>query len=148
MQHYWLSKQMVHIVTARPQRVKWLDVNLIPGKRWENKRARRWSKSVVPTWVPRHPKVSPFYLRGAAKFYKTVRFQVLTAANMKFRVFCDVAPCTNVEVDRRFRYAYCWWWRQYALLKRRSTSTWLHGATSHKSLNFYKPVCCYGTCHK
>jgi hypothetical protein len=28
-----------------------------------------------------------------------------------------------------------WWWRQYAPLKRRSTSTWLHGATHQKTLN-------------
>jgi hypothetical protein len=33
--------------------------------------------------------------------------QVLTAASMKFRVFWDVAPCSHVEVDRRFRGAYC-----------------------------------------
>jgi hypothetical protein len=26
---------------------------------------------------------------------------------MKFRVFWDVAPCSHVEVDRRFRGAYC-----------------------------------------
>jgi hypothetical protein len=36
-----------------------------------------------------------------------VRFQVLTAASMKFRVFRDVAPCGYVEVDRSFRGAYC-----------------------------------------
>jgi hypothetical protein len=35
------------------------------------------------------------------------RFQVLTAANMKFRVVWDVPPCSNAEVDRRFRRAYC-----------------------------------------
>jgi hypothetical protein len=29
-----------------------------------------------------------------------------------------------------------WWWRQYAPLKRWSTSMWLHGATSQKILNF------------
>jgi hypothetical protein len=29
-----------------------------------------------------------------------------------------------------------WWWRQYAPLKSRSTSTWLHGTTSQKTLNF------------
>jgi hypothetical protein len=28
-----------------------------------------------------------------------VRFQVLTAVNMKFRVFWDVVPCSHVEVD-------------------------------------------------
>jgi hypothetical protein len=32
-----------------------------------------------------------------------VRFQVLTAASVKFRVFWDVAPCSHIEVDRRFR---------------------------------------------
>jgi hypothetical protein len=36
-----------------------------------------------------------------------VRFQVLTAASMKFRVFLDVLPCSRVGVDRRFRGAYC-----------------------------------------
>jgi hypothetical protein len=29
-----------------------------------------------------------------------VRFQVLTKASMKFRVFWDVAPCIHVEVDQ------------------------------------------------
>jgi hypothetical protein len=32
-----------------------------------------------------------------------VRFQVLTAASVKIRVFWDVAPCSHIEVDRRFR---------------------------------------------
>jgi hypothetical protein len=36
-----------------------------------------------------------------------VRFQVLTAVSMKFRVFWDVVPCSYVEVDRRFRGVYC-----------------------------------------
>jgi hypothetical protein len=36
-----------------------------------------------------------------------VRFQVLTAASMKFRVFWDVAPCSLVGVDPRFTNAYC-----------------------------------------
>jgi hypothetical protein len=35
------------------------------------------------------------------------RFQILTAASMKFRVFWDVVPCSQVDVDRRFRDAYC-----------------------------------------
>jgi hypothetical protein len=34
-----------------------------------------------------------------------------------------------------------WWWRQYAPLKRRSTSTWLHGTASQKTKYFYKFVC-------
>jgi hypothetical protein len=35
------------------------------------------------------------------------KFNVLTAANMKFRVFWNVAPCSHVAVDRRFRDVYC-----------------------------------------
>jgi hypothetical protein len=67
----------------------------------------------------------------------------------KFIVFWDVKPCSHVEVDQRFRGAYClhhqgnsWWWRQYAPLKRSSTSTWLHGATSQNTpkLNFFYSV--------
>jgi hypothetical protein len=50
-------------------------------------------------------------------------FQVLTAAGMKFRFFWDVAPCSRIGVDQRFRGAYC-------------TPMRLHGATSHKTLNF------------
>jgi hypothetical protein len=50
--------------------------------------------------------------------------QVLTAASTKFRVFWDVAPCSHVEVDWRFE-----------TTKRRSTSTWLQGTTSQKTLN-------------
>jgi hypothetical protein len=39
--------------------------------------------------------------------FNFVRFQVLTAASMKFRVFWDVAPCSLIEVCGRFRGAYC-----------------------------------------
>jgi hypothetical protein len=35
-----------------------------------------------------------------------MRFRVLTAASMKFRIFWDVAQCSHVEVDRRFRRSY------------------------------------------
>jgi hypothetical protein len=35
------------------------------------------------------------------------RFQVLTAASMKFRVSFDVLPCSQVDVDQRFRGVYC-----------------------------------------
>jgi hypothetical protein len=35
-----------------------------------------------------------------------VRFQVLTAASMKFRVLWDVAPYSHVEVDPCFRDTY------------------------------------------
>jgi hypothetical protein len=39
--------------------------------------------------------------------YRPIRFQVLTAASMKFRVFWDVLQCSQVDVDRRFSGAYC-----------------------------------------
>jgi hypothetical protein len=44
-----------------------------------------------------------------------LRFQVLMAASMKVTVFWNVAPCSLIEIDRRFRGAYCHslpWWRQ------------------------------------
>jgi hypothetical protein len=36
-----------------------------------------------------------------------VRFQVLRATNMKMIFFWDVAPCSLVDIDRRFTGAYC-----------------------------------------
>jgi hypothetical protein len=36
-----------------------------------------------------------------------MRVNVLTAARTKMRVFWDIAPCSLVGVDRRFRVAYC-----------------------------------------
>jgi hypothetical protein len=41
------------------------------------------------------------------KALKYVGFQVLTAASMKSIAFREVALCSLVEVDRRFRGAYC-----------------------------------------
>jgi hypothetical protein len=45
-------------------------------------------------------------VRTAARDISHARFQVLTEASMKFRVFWDVAPCSHDEVGRRFRGAY------------------------------------------
>jgi hypothetical protein len=36
-----------------------------------------------------------------------MRFQVLTAASIKMTAFRDIALCSIVEADRRFRGAYC-----------------------------------------
>jgi hypothetical protein len=44
---------------------------------------------------------------GDKRVYLNVRFQVLTAASRQFRVFWDIMLCSHVEVDRRFRDAYC-----------------------------------------
>jgi hypothetical protein len=38
---------------------------------------------------------------------KYMRFHVLTATNMKMTAFWYIAPCSLVEVNRRFRSAYC-----------------------------------------
>jgi hypothetical protein len=40
-------------------------------------------------------------------WYSYVRFQVLAATVMKMTAFWDTAPCSLVEVHRRFRGAYC-----------------------------------------
>jgi hypothetical protein len=83
-----------------------------------------------------------------ADVLQLVIFQGLTAASMKMTAFLDIAECSLV-VYRRFRGEYClhnqgdknhnslpWWWRQYALLKRRSNTTRLHGAISQQALIF------------
>jgi hypothetical protein len=50
---------------------------------------------------------SPFSTRVVISITNIfVRFQVLTAASMKI-AFWDIASCSLVEVDRRFRDAYC-----------------------------------------
>jgi hypothetical protein len=49
--------------------------------------------------------------------------------------FWDVASCGLVEEHRRFN-SLPWWWRQYAPLKRRSSSARLHGAVFHKAVIF------------
>jgi hypothetical protein len=58
--------------------------------------------------------------------------------SMKVSVFWDAAPCSHVEVDRRFRGAYCLHRPDYGgithLWNVRLTSTWLHSATSQKTL--------------
>jgi hypothetical protein len=37
------------------------------------------------------------------EFLDFVTFQLPMVASTKFRVFWDVAPCSHIEVDRRFR---------------------------------------------
>jgi hypothetical protein len=63
-----------------------------------------------------------------------LRFQVPTAASMKFRiVFWDVLPCRIIS-DRRFRGTCCFHhqgWDEHVPLKRRSTII-LHGSISQK----------------
>jgi hypothetical protein len=44
---------------------------------------------------------------GLVNVVTHVRIQVLTAARVKMTAFWDTAPCSLVEVDRRFRRAYC-----------------------------------------
>jgi hypothetical protein len=43
----------------------------------------------------------------AAHTFCLGRKQVLTAASTKLTVVSDVAPCSLLEIDRRFRSAYC-----------------------------------------
>jgi hypothetical protein len=66
-----------------------------------------------------------------------VKFHVLTAASMKIAVFWDVAPCSLVQVYRRFRGVY------YLHHQGDKTSLFTHRlmveavSTSETSVNFY-----------
>jgi hypothetical protein len=55
-----------------------------------------------------------------------MRFQIITAASMKMTVFWDIAACSLVEIDRRFRGDFCLGLMMDAV------------STSEKSVNFYE----------
>jgi hypothetical protein len=52
----------------------------------------RWSTIVLRTQIPSDQERNIFQKR-----WHLVRFQILTAGIMKFRVLWDVAPCSLVE---------------------------------------------------
>jgi hypothetical protein len=45
--------------------------------------------------------------RGKLFWFNSSLRKLVYISYLKFRVFWDVAPCSHVEVDRRFRGAYC-----------------------------------------
>jgi hypothetical protein len=82
-------------------------------------------------WVPSDIQV----LRAAPE---GPRFEVVTATSMKVTVVWDAAPCSPVDVDRRLRVSIRRVIIMWAVssLKRRSTSTGLHGATFQNIATF------------
>jgi hypothetical protein len=85
-------------------------------------RSTQWSKQLTSVgekkktvlWIHIEPRALLSITTDITQFVKIitknsicVRCQVLMATNMKIIVFCDVAPCSLVEIDRRFRGAYC-----------------------------------------
>jgi hypothetical protein len=78
------------------------DLGTNPGLRGERRRLTAWAMARLnffhTCYMPRLPHTH---------WHGHVRFQVLTAASMKFRfVFWDVLPC-KMTVDRRFRGTCC-----------------------------------------
>jgi hypothetical protein len=66
-----------------------------------------------------------------------LRFQVLSAANMKMTAFWDIVLYSLIEGDQHFRGEYSLHhcpWRQYTPLKHWSVSTVLHCAISEKAV--------------
>jgi hypothetical protein len=61
-------------------------------------------------------------------FVSFVRFQVLTAARVKFRAFWNVLPCSQLDVDRRFRDA-CFLHHQGVLKSMSSDVSEVHAAS-------------------
>jgi hypothetical protein len=89
-----------------------------------------------------------FLAKTGGKMWQTqiqVWSGILHITMLLFRVFWDVAPCSHVEIDQHFRDVHYLHHqgdhrsddgRQYVPLKHQSTSMWLHGSTSQKTLNF------------
>jgi hypothetical protein len=70
--------------------------------------------------------------------YVVVIFQVLTAANMKMTVCWDVALCSLVETDRRFRGAIALMMEAVSKTETLVNFTRLHGPTAQKTVNFIR----------
>jgi hypothetical protein len=75
-------------------------------------------------------KIDRFVEENYRQLYELVKFQVLTAASVKIAVFWIVAPCSLVEVCRRFRGVCC--------LIRPITVVMEAADTSETSVNFYR----------
>jgi hypothetical protein len=86
---------------------------------------------------PSVTQVNKKYILWNPKIQHSVRFQILTPANLKMTAFWDIAPCSLVEVDRRFRCAYC---------LHHQGDVRLHGAVSQKGGLFQHLVYAVGPC--
>jgi hypothetical protein len=78
---------------------------------------------------------------GRRTSQEQVRFEVIAAVSMKMAVFWVVAPCSLVEVYRRFRGACCFWssawWRRVQPSKQLS---WSQTFLSYKSSHLIRKV--------
>jgi hypothetical protein len=89
------------------------------------------SSSIFTNWLPRFS-IFTIYKRFFNKIlYNIVRFQVLTTASMKMPVFWVFAPCSLVEVYRRFRGTWTWRCLLIALMMETASS-------SETSVNWYQ----------
>jgi hypothetical protein len=67
-------------------------------------------------------------------------------ASVKMTAFSDMAPCSLIEADLRFRGVHCFHHQgnessQYTYLNRQATSTRLHGATLQKAeIRLYEDI--------
>jgi hypothetical protein len=59
------------------------------------------------TWAHWWPNAVDYITVWNKIYFNYVRFQVLTTASLKMTAFWDVASCSLVDVDGRFRGAYC-----------------------------------------
>jgi hypothetical protein len=62
---------------------------------------------------------------------------------MKFRVLWDVAPCSHVEFDRRFRDAYCNIWAMMEAVRTSETSVNFNVTTRRYISEDYKKECIF-----
>jgi hypothetical protein len=61
--------------------------------------------------------------------FNLVRFQVLTAMIMKFKVFWDETPCSQVDADRRLGGAYCLYHQDDEAVSTSETSVYFYETT-------------------
>jgi hypothetical protein len=76
--------------------------------------------------------------RNVSRVNLKIRFEVLTATSMKMTVFWDVAPCSRIDIDWRFGWAYCLHHHGFFNFLMRKVVR-----SSGKSVNIYHTTGCY-----
>jgi hypothetical protein len=103
------------------------------------------SYTVVSKNRPRSLSSTSFPIHLSQSSYSAVRSQVLIAMSIKITVFCDIAPCSLVEIDGNFRHRPTYWLNhqdplvlmmEAVSISETSVSTRLHGSISNNTVTF------------
>jgi hypothetical protein len=97
-----IAYRAIQPCTHRPLREHWLNIQFVT----ENAGSTPWI-SQTNVRVTLHSTENAVNIFTSVAISNFMRLQILTAASMTLTAFWDIPPCSLVEIDRRFRGAYC-----------------------------------------